>query len=484
MKTRAFTLMALLAATPLWARIIVDDSAPEPGPEQGIHVPAPATGPAAGSDATPQQDTLAFLNKDQLHGYLLAIDADGSLHWQSPEARDPIVFKDGAVSQIKLDSHKPAATTSEARIVLTNGDILPGNIVSLDDKTLALDTWYAGRISVPRAMLRSISPLSDTANILYAGPTSLDGWTVGRMGNPGSWSYKDGALIGNSYGTIGRDVKLPDMSILSFDLNMQGNQQIGIGIYADHPDITGNCYMLQLSGGFAELQRYSRNTGSTVIGNAQMQNAIRHDKTHVELRTSKDKKSIWLLLDGKMMKQWTDPADFSGGGGSIIFAAQPGSIVKISGIKVARWNGKFDESASPTGKTGSDTVQLANDDKVTGHLESIQDGKAKFSSDYAELTIPLERVEELDLANTSAGQATAAPANVRAWLPDGGNITMQLTQWDAKTCTGSSPNFGTATFSPDAFSRIEFNLQAPERSAPDADNSAPDTDNTDQEGNQ
>src|SRR5271166_4238830 len=162
MKNRVLTLMALLAATPAWARIIVDDSAPEPGPEQGIHVPAPANGSATGSDTgTPQEDTLAFLNKDQLHGYLLGIDADGSLHWQSPEARDPIIFKSGEVSQIKLDSHKPAAASSEARIALTNGDILPGNIISLDDRTLALDTWYAGRLSLPRTMLRSILPMSE-----------------------------------------------------------------------------------------------------------------------------------------------------------------------------------------------------------------------------------------------------------------------------------------------------------------------------------
>jgi hypothetical protein len=481
MKIRALTLTALLASAPAWARIIVDDSAPEPGPEPGIQVPAPG---GSTSDTAPQQDTLSFLNKDQLHGYLLAIDSGGALHWQSPEARDPIVFKNGDVSEIKLDSHKPPATTSEARIALTNGDILPGNIVSLDDQTLALDTWYAGRLSLPRAMLRSILPMSDAANLEYQGPTSLDGWTIGRMGNPGSWSYKDGALIGGNYGTIGRDVKLPDMSTVGFDLILQGNEQLGIGIYADHPDNTGNCYMLQLSSGYAELQRYSRNTGSTVIGNAQMQNAIRHDKTHVELRASKDKKSIWLLLDGKMIKQWTDPADFSGGGGCIIFAAQPGSTVKISNIKVAKWNGKFDEAPAATDKTSSDSVQLANEDKVTGHLESIQDGKAKFSSDYAELTIPLERIEEIDLASSHADQAKSAATDVRAYLPDGGAITMQLSQWSTTACVGSSPNFGKATFSPDSFARLEFNLQAPERSAPDANNPDTDTGNADQEGNQ
>jgi len=482
MKTRAFTILVLLAATPAWARIIVDDSAPEPGPEPGIHVPAPANG--SDSQTPPQEDSLAFLNKDQLHGFLLAIDADGSLHWQSPEARDPIVFKSGEVAQIKLDSHKPAATTSEARIALTNGDILPGNIVSLDAQTLALDTWYAGRLSLPRAMLRSIMPMSDAANLEYTGPTSLDGWTVGRMDNPGSWSFKDGELIGSSYGTIGRDVKLPDTSSVAFALTLQGNQQIGIGIYADHPDNTGNCYMLQLSNGYAELQRFSRNTGSTVIGNAQMQNAIRHDKTQVELRTSKDKKSIWLLLDGKMVKQWTDPAEFNGGGGCIIFASQPGSVVRISDIKVSKWDGKFDESVSPSDRTSTDTVALANEDKVTGHLESIQDGKAKFASDYAELTIPLERIDELDLANAQAVKPKPAPTDVRAWLPDGGSVTMQLTAWNAKTCTGTSPNFGTATFSPDAFAKIEFNLQAPERSLSDSDGTDNESDSPDQEGNQ
>jgi hypothetical protein len=51
---------------------------------------------------------------------------------------------------------------SAQRIGLTNGDEFPGNIVSLDDKILVLDTWYAGRISVPRSMLRRITPLSDS----------------------------------------------------------------------------------------------------------------------------------------------------------------------------------------------------------------------------------------------------------------------------------------------------------------------------------
>ena len=41
---------------------------------------------------------------------------------------------------------------------------------------------------------------------------------------------------------------------------------------------------------------------------------------------------------------------------------------------------------------------------------------------------------------------------------DRGSMTMQLQSWDDKHVTASSPNFGNAVFSPDAFQRIQFNL--------------------------
>ena len=66
----------------------------------------------------------------------------------------------------------------------------------LDDKTLVLDTWYAGRLSIPRAMLRGITPLSDANSAVYEGPTGMEGWTIGRMGAGRSWIFRDGALIG------------------------------------------------------------------------------------------------------------------------------------------------------------------------------------------------------------------------------------------------------------------------------------------------
>jgi hypothetical protein len=463
----AASLALPIATTSAWAGIMVDSSAPDQAPEKNIHV-------VTGADAakTKAGDVLSFLNKDQLHGSLVDIDPDSGLHWQSPEATDPILFSTGQIAQIKLDPHKtPADLGSAQRVGLTNGDQFPGNIVSLDDKALVLDTWYAGRLSIPRPMLRTIIPQSDADSVIYEGPASLDGWAIGRVGR--SWTFRDGALIGSGYGTIGRDVKLPDMSSLEFDLVLRGNGQFQVGIYSDRANELGNCYLLDMNSGFTVMERFSRNIGSNPLGNAQVQIPLRRDQSHIQLLTNKDKKSIWLIVDDKLVKEWDDPAEFIGDGGSIIFSCQPGIYVKISNIKVSKWDGRIDNAPAPGGPADQDSVQLANKDRVSGNLESIQDGKAKLSSAYAELTIPVGRINEVDMAVAHSDQAKPAPSDIRAYFPGGGIVTMQLTQWDAKGCVGSSPNFGQATFSPDAFERILFNLPAQQQ------NQSPDDSDTD-----
>lgn len=341
---------------------------------------------------------------------------------------------------------------------MTNQDELPGNVVSLDDKILTLDTWYAGRLVIPRRMVREITPLSDAGAVLYEGPTGLEGWKMGNMGGGRSWSFRGGALVGTSYGFIGRDMKLPAMSSVQFDYVSRGNGQLSVSLYSDRADGFGNCYMLQLNTNFAELQRYSHNGGSNDLGNVQLQGTIRRDKTHVELRTNKDKKTIWLLIDGKMAKEWIDPGDFNGRGGAVLFACQPGSFVKITNIKAVPWDGKFEDSSGKVEATPDDTVKLANQDKVTGQLKEIRDGKVKFASSYAELNIPLERIQEMDFASAKAEQPKPAAGAVRVVLPDDGSLTLDTLSWNAKACTGASANFGKASFSPGAFTRILFNL--------------------------
>ncbi|HWB57837.1 MAG TPA: hypothetical protein VG733_00015 [Chthoniobacteraceae bacterium] len=471
-------LLALdLGMGPARAGIILDDS-----PQDSTAPTNPTTPPKPGDTSTPDKpatpDLLRFSNKDTLHGAFLSFDKDG-VHWKSVESKDPIVFQTGNVTEVKLDSHKPPANTPSPNqaIALTNGDVLPGTLVTLDDKSLILDTWYAGKITIPRSMVKGITPLKGGAGTLYEGPTGMEGWTLGNNGNRAkSWSYRDGALIATSYGTIGRDMKLPDASSISFDLLSRGQNQLSVCIYCDQVENIGNCYMFQINNNYVYLQRYSRN-GMSMIGEQQpvmLRGAMmRSDKLHFDIKVNKATKTIWLYVNGNLLKQWTDPGEFAGSGTKMIFSSQQGMYAKVSNIKVTTWDGKPDEAAADAGKQKEDSIKMANSDRVSGKLKSIADGKAVFASSYADLTIPLDRIEQIDMSSVGADQPKKNANDVRAYFADRGSVTMELQSWDDKHVIASSPNFGTVTFSPDAFQRLLFNLGSQPAADEGGDDTAP-----------
>ena len=227
----------------------------------------------------------------------------------------------------------------------------------MDDKVLTLDTWYAGKLLIPRDMVRTITPLKTSASVLYQGPTSLDGWIPGpRFNNATAWAYRDGALISTNYGIIGRDVKLTGLASIDLDVMSRGNSQLCIGVYADRSDNNNmtNCYMFQINGSFISLQRLSQN-GQNNFGGEQVQlpgNTMLRDKMHIGIRVNKETKTFLLYINGNMVKQWTDPAEFAGKGTTLTFMTQQqGGYTRISNIKVSTWDGEV-ENAARRGRQG------------------------------------------------------------------------------------------------------------------------------------
>ena len=456
---------SLLSAT---ARSAIIVSVPPPGITQQIEVPNPKDGEK--SPAAEQGDVLQFLNRDSLHGSLLAIDPQTGVRWRSPEAREAIEFNTARLAEIRLAPHKVNAPPEKDafRIVMTNNDELEGSVISLDGETLELDTWYAGRLSIPRAMIKNMTPRRQNSATIYEGPTSLEGWSNTEQEN--GWKYRDGTFYTHNNGILGRDFKLPDLSDIEFDMAWGGFLQIGISVYTDQVDnFGGNAYVLQINNNYVYVQRMRRNSGSNNIGNTQLQSLMQKSKAHFSIRVNKDAKTIALFVDGHLAKQWTDRGEFAGGGGGIAFYSQGRGLIKLSNIKIDSWDGKLEEPPKPGDKSPEDTLRLANGDKVSGSLKEIAKGNAALASMYAPLNIPIDRIEEIDMAGKNADQAKRKAGDVRVYFAGGGMVTVSVEKWDGKELIGTSPNFGRATFKTEAFERIQFNLDSESRSDDDMD---------------
>jgi hypothetical protein len=136
--------------------------------------------------------------------------------------------------------------------------------------------------------------------------------------------------------------------------------------------------------------------------------------------------------------------------------------VRVSNIRVSRWQGNLEEVADgpETAAGKDDLLVLANRDKISGHLLGIKEGKLSFKTQFTPMEIPLERVRRIALA---AGPAATPPKTgkpVRLVFANRGSLTLDLERWDEQGATGRSPCLGEVKLVSSAFKSIEFDLTA------------------------
>jgi hypothetical protein len=192
-----------------------------------------------------------------------------------------------------------------------------------------------------------------------------------------------------------------------------------------------------------------------------LQNLAQKNGAHIDIRVSKPKRVIALLIDGVLVKQWVDTEDFAGTGSAIRFVHQGQGAVKLTNLKITEWDGQFEEPVSLTPNKSQDLARLKNGDRVFGTVKAIRDGKLTVDAAGTTLDVPITRVKQVELASPKALMPPTNTNTVRAYFNAGfGSLTFDLQKWTADELKAESGNFGSAIFKPNAFSRLLFDLNA------------------------
>jgi hypothetical protein len=398
-------------------------------------------------------DVMLFKNGDILHGALLKVTPESVVHWQHPDMSAPVQLAHNSIRGIKLGSAGEQEAKTQSYVRLTNGDALYGAIVGLDDATMTFDTWYAGQLKVERVMIQSVVPGTKT-HVIYKGPQQLDAWT-----QQGQWNLVRGRLQGT--GSVGKDLKLPDMASIKWDVEYAGGHpSYQMCFYTNNVSNyhQGESYMLNVSSYYVTLQRYSPNRGSTNLGQKEDRSLMQKRKYHAEMLVNKKAKTLALLIDGKLINQWTDTQDFVGkGAGVVIYSSDRNSGISFGNISVAHWDGKV-RTAAETDELPEDIITFVNEDKVSGKLEGIADGAVKFTTPYATMDVPITRVSSIRLGTENAERARRNKTDAEFYFPNGERLTLALSGLDQNAVTGSSENFGDAKLDLSAFIAVRFNI--------------------------
>lgn len=426
------------------------------------------------------RDALMFRNGDVLFGSLNSIDPENGIKWVRPDAVNEFRFLPAMVTQLDLASiqaHPAQLSSNLCLIQLVNGDQLQGELLSYDGQKVRLDTWFGGKLELPKVSVALIVPLGLPKPTLFEGPTGLEGWTMGQVNagalvESGEWLYQNNALYAMKSASIARDLHLPENASLSFDLEWRGFFHIAVALYTEYlqpinlanketePKF-GGFYSLQINPFSANLLPVKQTEPLRYLGQASLQTLAQKNSAHIDIRASKSKRLVALLIDGVLVKQWVDTDDFAGTGGAVRFVHQGQGAVKMTNLKLTEWDGTFEEPISITPNKTQDLARLKNGDRVIGNVKSIQDGKMSVEAAGTTLEVPMGRVKQVELAGGAGPSIALKPTTVRAYFASGvGSLTFDLQKWTAEELAVSSDNFGQATFKPNAFSRILFDLGA------------------------
>jgi hypothetical protein len=423
-------------------------------------------------------DTILFRNGDLLVGELQSINQEAGVQWKRPDALNAFQFSPERIAQLDFGSAKPAGpapSTNMCTIHLQNGDQIQGDLVGYDGEKVTMDTWFAGRLKLPKSAVALIVPMGMPKPTLFAGPTGVEGWTMGKVSaqalvDSGEWIYSNGAFYAMKSASIARDLKLPESASLQFDLEWRGFFHVAVALYSSylHPinlanketePNFGGFYSLQLNPFSANLLPVKQNEPLRYLGQAALQQLAQTNAARVDIRVSKAKKLVALLINGVVVKQWNDD-DFAGTGTGVRFVHQGQGAVKLSNIRVTEWDGVFEEPVAITPNKAQDIARLKNGDRVIGDVKAIRDGKLSIEGAGTVLEVPVARVKQVELASP-VSNAKVKPQTVRGYFSTGpGSLTFNLDRWTPEEISASSENFGAAAIKPEAFSRIVFDVSS------------------------
>ncbi|MEO6181671.1 MAG: hypothetical protein ABIP71_00900 [Verrucomicrobiota bacterium] len=420
------------------------------------------------------KQVVIFRNGDLLLGNLESIGSDKSVVWKRNDVLQPIEFDGTNISEIQFAAAQKRVTTATntCRIELNNGDSIEGALLQLNSEKITLETAFAGKMVFPRKVVAALEPLPPERQPIFSGPTGLEGWTIGKVtaipGEAGEWKYTNGAFYAGRSASIARELNLPDMASIQFDLGWKGQLQVAVALYTSYmqpvnlqnkdtePDF-GGFYSLQINSFMASLMPVKKNDALKYLGQIPVPAFSQKDHAHIEIRANKSRASVALFADGVLVKEWIDADGFAGTGTGMRFVHQGGQgAVKVSHLRISEWNGKMDDK-STNAPVKEDLAKLLNGDTVSGTLETYRDGKLTFATAKTKLDIPFARIDKVLLVDGN-GKGTAENAlTVRAFFNETGSVTFRLERWDAQGVIGTSPNFGRATFAPATFERVQLN---------------------------
>ena len=166
-----------------------------------------------------------------------------------------------------------------------------------------------------------------------------------------------------------------------------------------------------------------------------------------------------IALNDRKLAEFNDVALAEGKAGTSLVLTGLHGTTTFSGISRLGW----DETRLEEGEEEieQDTIRFLNADQMTGALAGIDGGHVKLGTEFGELEISMERVEQLVTNPKRRHLARRNKSDLIAHLQAGGFLTLAVDRLENGILYGSSENPGQVEVSQQALSGVRLRVNDP-----------------------
>ena len=416
-------------------------------------------GACAAGHAAADDLTLAG-GEARLSGTVRSISAQGVVELASELSPEPLLLKSGSVEKIEFSNKAPAGEPPSTLVELSNGDLLPAVIESLNEDKLAVVSPVAGRLEIPRHRVKSLQLGIQRRKVIYQGPRGLEEWSDGG-GEMKNWAFENDALVSKGPAVASKKLPLSRQFIMRFTLvwrqGMAPNFQI---FFADPLVAKGepcNRYYLQFGGAGMEIKREAakgKRYNTIAILNRSADQFPDH-RVQVTIMVNRDTARLQLMVNGENEGEFADPIPNVPDGSGISLACNTpnNGVQEISGIEVL----EYDDSRrrhlrEERGDAANDSLISREDDRWTGRLIEIRNTKDGarfvFKTGFQEkpVEIPEADVSTVFLSGGAVEKADDKRLPFVLRLPGEGSLGVSSCEFTGESASAAHPLLGPLTF--------------------------------------
>lgn len=407
------------------------------------------------------EDRISLNDGSTLRGTVRAIEGDRKIVVDSTFSSSPIELRGSALRSISFDVEVGEHHSDPELLRLVNGDVIPGSLQALDDRKVQFRTWYADNLTIERTHIRSIDFGVTPQKLVYSGPKPLSEWI-----DNDDWEWEDGKLTCNTSGTIAAENVLPRQFILRFRLEWESGPNFRIYFCDDFLKRTGNAdrYYFEVNSMGSQLKRQTTEGGRrwhTLAQSHRRPQEFRGRGVDVELRVDRDRRQIYVYLNGEKLQRTPDPIDSFPTGTGIMLQSQAGGDLKniITRLEIHEWDA-ITELRRDEGHEDPETDGLVDIEgqHLSGSALRLEenDGQARvvFESPFNDqpLRIRTNRISSLYFRHPPDAPDGKAPIHFN--LHGGGTLQFSSLTLKDKVLEATHPLLGQLTLDRSALERL------------------------------